>query len=77
MSALAADDRICHVYRNRENYPSEANPMKYAEEIDDDGTMEDMEICGLRMVQLGDTGWWYCVECDRPRNEWPVRPPTA
>lgn len=77
MSALA-DDRICHVYRNRENYPAEPNPMKYSEEMGDE-TIEEMEICGLPMqVQvIGDIEWWYCVECDRPRVEWPVRQPTV
>lgn len=77
MSAIA-DERICHVYRNRENYPTEANPSKFTEEIGD-GTTEEVDICGLPMQSqmIGDIEWWFCVECDRPKTSWPVRLPTA
>lgn len=78
--ASLVDDRICHVYRNRDEgmaYPTTDTPVKYTEVIDDEGTLEEVDICGLPMVQFSDTAWWFCVECDRPREEWPVRLPTA
>lgn len=70
-----ADERICHVYRNRDPYPAKKNAVKWVETMDDEGTTEKQDICGLPMA-LHDNGYWYCVECDRPRSDWPTTPPS-
>lgn len=84
MSATV-DERICHVYRNRDGdmgYPTTDTPVKYMEPSDVDGEdMVEVDICGkpLEVFYLTtadslipDTEFWYCPDCDRLPDHRPL-----